>query len=175
MRLCSWSMEMNQFAPDSPAWLRRRSRIAVFGVLTVFLCCSSTAPSGCNTSNEGSIGPSAGEVIGAAVGIGAAIAIVTVVAVEHSRHTITGCAFSGPNGLLFKTSDSKVYAIEGDANGIKSGEKVKVRGSRANRKRDSNGNQVLVVEQVRKDYGPCPANIAQSSSGLPPTIVSRER
>lgn len=158
---------MNRFDPEGfarrIASIRCRSGIAAFAALAVFLCCGATSPTGCQNSNPGTIGPSAGEVIGAAVGVGAGIAVVTVLAVEHSRHTLTGCALAGPNGILLKTG-STLYAIQGDANGVKAGEKVKVHGSRARKTTDPSGNRVFVVEEVRKDYGPCQANIAQSSS-----------
>jgi len=152
----------------SPAWLGGRSGIAVFVALTGLLCTGSTAPTGCQpSSNPGTIGPSAGEVIGAAVGVGAAIAVVTVVAIEHGRHTLTGCVSTGPNGLLLRTSDAKIYAIQGLAEGIKPGDKIKFHGSRVKKTKDAGGNRVFVVEQVRKDYGPCPTEVAQASTPAP--------
>ena len=146
----------------SLAWLRRRGGITAFVALTALLCSGSTAPTSCQ-GNTGSVGPSAGEVIGAAVGVGGVIATVTFVAVEHSRHTLKGCIFAGSNGLLLKTSQSTVYAIEGDVKSIKAGEKVRFHGSRVKKTKDTSGNQVFLVQEVRKDYGPCQANLAQSS------------
>ncbi|HET6169872.1 MAG TPA: hypothetical protein VFE01_06810, partial [Terracidiphilus sp.] len=57
----------------------RRFGIAVFAGLAVLLCSGSTSPTGCQGSSLGNIGPSNGEVIGAAVGIGAVIAIAIIV------------------------------------------------------------------------------------------------
>lgn len=110
-------------------------------------------------------GPSGGQVAGAAVGVGAAIAIVTVVLINHGHHSLTGCAFNDPGGMKLKTNDSKVYAIDGDTSSIKAGDKVKVHGSRV--KKAKNADQMFNVDRVSKDYGPCHADVAISSSGTP--------
>lgn len=111
-------------------------------------------------------GPSGGQVAGAGIGVGAAVVIVAVVAVNHSHHTLTGCAFNGADGLKLKASDSRVYSIEGNAN-MKAGEKVKVHGSKVKKARDSGADQVFKVEKVSKDYGPCHVDVAASSSSTP--------
>ena len=142
----------------APSRVSGQIQIIAFAALTALLCSGSTSPATCQSS--GSIGPSEGEVVGAAVGVGAAIAVVTVVAVDHSHHTLKGCVFTGPNGLRLQTSDSKVYAIEGDAASIKAGDKVKFHGSKVKKTKDSSGDQVFKVEKVSKDYGPCQVNLA---------------
>lgn len=162
---------MPNVCPDSdlsgcsrpPRRIHRRVGITAFAVLTGILCSGWTSPTTCDTSS-GSIGPSKGEVIGAAVGIGATIAIVTVVAVNHSHHTLKGCVIAGPNGPRLKTSDAKIYSIEGDAAGIKVGDKVKFHGSRVGKTKDSDGNQTFKVEKISKDYGPCTVDLQRSSS-----------
>ncbi len=135
----------------------RRLGIAAFAILAVLLCSGSTAPVACNT---GSIGPSTGEVVGAAVGIGAVIAVAIIVPVEisHSHHTLTGCVFTAPNGLELRTSDSKTYALEGDAASMKVGDRVKLHGSKAKKTKDTTGDQVFRVEKLNKDYGSCPVS-----------------
>lgn len=105
--------------------------------------------------------------MGVAVGIGAAIAIVTLVAVNHSHHTLKGCVLAGPNGLRLKTSDTKIYSIEGDAAGIKVGDNVKVHGSKIKKAKDADGEQVFKVEKISKDYGPCKFGLAQAPSSTP--------
>jgi len=79
--------------------MNRRSGIACFVILGVLLTCGSTAPPACNEK----IGPSDGEVIGAVIGVAAAIVVGTVVLVEvsnKSHHTVKGCVTAGPDGLI---------------------------------------------------------------------------
>ena len=136
----------------------RRLGIAAFASLAVLFCSGSTAPAGCQ--GYGNIGPSSGEVVGAAVGIGAVIAVAIIVPLEisHSHHALNGCVVTGPNGLELRTSDSKTYALEGDAASIKVGDRVKLHGSKAKRTKDSTGDQVFRVEKLNRDYGPCPVS-----------------
>jgi hypothetical protein len=131
--------------------------IAALAALTALLCSGATSPTGCQSS--GTIGPSKGEVIGAAVGIVAVItvAIVVVVEVNHGHHVVTGCVVTGPDGLQLRTSDAKTYTLEGDAASIKVGDRVKFHGSKVKKTKDTAGNQVFKVEKIQKDYGPCPA------------------
>lgn len=150
-------------AATSPRRMNRRIGIAAFAVLTGILCSGSTAPTTCQSSG-GSIGPSEGEVIAAGVGVVAVIATVTVVAVNHSHHTLKGCVYSGPSGLRLKTSDSKIYSIEGDAASIKVGDRVKFHGSKVKKAKDADGDQVFKVENVSKDYGPCKVEMAQGAN-----------
>jgi hypothetical protein len=137
----------------------RRLGIAAFTVLAVLLCSGSTAPVAC-TGSTGSIGPSTGEVVGAAVGIGAVIAVAIIVPVEisHSHHSLTGCVVTGPSGIELRTSDSKTYALEGDAASIKVGDRVKLHGSKAKKTKDTTGDQVFRVEKLNRDYGSCPVS-----------------
>jgi hypothetical protein len=109
-------------------------------------------------------GPSGGEVVGAGVGVGAAIVVGAVVAVNHAHHTLKGCVFNGQSGLKLKTSDSKVFSIEAEGVNIKVGDTVKVHGSKVNKTKDANGDQIFKVDKVSRDYGSCSVD-AQSSSG----------
>ncbi len=139
----------------------RRLGITAFAGLTVLLCSGSTAPTQC----QGSFGPSTGEVVGAAVGIGAVIAVAIIVPVEISRshHIVTGCVMTGANGLELQTSEGKTYALEGDAASIKVGDKVKVHGSKIKKTKDSTGPGVFRVEKLNRDYGRCPVAPAAPS------------
>lgn len=142
--------------PPVPQPLSRAPRhvgVAAFAALSIFLCSGATYP-----SCSGSIGPSKGEVVGVAVGVGAVIAVVTVVAVNASHHSLTGCVVNGPNGLELQTSESKRYALEGDAASIRVGDRIKIHGSRVKKTKDQSGDQVYFVEKLKKDYGPCPAS-----------------
>ena len=103
----------------------------------------------------GQIGPSGGEVAGAAVGVGAVVTIGVVLAVNHSHHVVSGCVVSGPDGLKLQTSDSKIYALEGDTVNLKAGDRVKIRGSKVKKTKGVTGPDVFKVEKLNKDYGAC--------------------
>jgi hypothetical protein len=144
--------------------VNRRFGIAAFGGLAVLLCSGAAAPAGC--PGGGQIGPSEGEVVGAAVGIAAVITVGAVVLVEvnHSHHTLSGCVVTGPNGFELVTSESKRYQLEGDAASAKIGDRVKFHGSKVKKTRDSSGDQVFKVEKLNKDYGPCTVSPTRSAS-----------
>jgi hypothetical protein len=148
-------------SPTPPSPARRRFGIVAFAGLTVFLCSGATSPTSCPSGNIGG-GPSSGEVIGAAVGGVAVVLVGVVVAVELSKghHTLNGCVIAGPNGLELVTTDSKRYALQGDAASIKVGDRVKIHGSRIKKTKDTQGDQIYRVEKLNKDYGPCPAALA---------------
>jgi hypothetical protein len=101
------------------------------------------------------IGPSGGEVAGAAVGVVAVVSVVVAVAVSHSHHVKSGCVVAGPRGLELQTSDSKTYALEGDATNLKIGDRVKIHGSKIKKAKDATGPDVFKVEKLNKDYGAC--------------------
>jgi len=94
----------------------------------------------------------------AAVVVGTTVGVT--LAVQNHRHTLQGCVFSGPVGLELRTSDSKIYALEGNASTIKVGDRLKLHGSKLKNTKDSTGDQVFVVEKLSKDYGLCPVVVA---------------
>jgi len=106
-------------------------------------------------------------VVGVAVGAGAVIALVVVVAVNSGHHTVSGCVVSGPNGLELQTSESKRYALEGDAASIKVGDRVKIHGSRVKKTKDTTGDQVYRVEKLKKDCGACPVSMTAPCRSTP--------
>ena len=153
-------------APPKPSAAGIRPMgITAFAALTVLLCSGATSPTTCQSSG-GSIGPSNGEVAGAAIGIGAVIAVAIIVPIEvtKSHHQLTGCVVTASNGLELQTSDAKTYSLEGDAASIKVGDRVKIHGSKIKKTKDSTGPQVFKVEMLKRDYGPCPAAAAGSAS-----------
>ena len=103
----------------------------------------------------GHIGPSGGEVAGAAVGVVAVVSVVVAVAVNHSHHIKSGCVVSVPHGLELQTSDSKTYTLEGDAANLKVGDRVKIHGSKVKKAKGATGPDVFKVEKLNKDYGTC--------------------
>ena len=171
--LCFMEDDLNFFRRTSPATrvpshVNRKFGITAFAGLTVLLCSGATSPAGCPSSSS-PIGPSEGEVVGAAVGIGAAIAVVVVVLVEvnHSHHSLSGCVLSGPTGLELQTSDSKTYALAGDAASIRVGDRVKLKGSRVKKTRETTGDQIFRVASMKKDYGPCKVNATAVANSTP--------
>ena len=155
-------------ATRAPSHVNRKFGITAFAALAVLLCSGATSPTGC-PSSSGPIGPSEGEVVGAAVGIGAAIAVVVVVLVEvnHGHHSLSGCVLSGANGLELQTSDSKTYALAGDAASIRVGDRVKLKGSKVKKTKATTGDQIFRVASMNKDYGPCKANATAAANSTP--------
>lgn len=147
--------------------MRLRPVNATILALTLIICCGATSGS-CNTSND-SIGPSKGEVIGAAVGIGAVVAAAIIIPVEISKshHTLKGCIFSTPAGLELRTVDNKTYALSGTTAGLAPGSTLRVHGDRQKHDKNASGDQVFVVQKMQKNYGPCQA-LAQTAKPTTP-------
>jgi len=139
-----------------------RRGIICFLALSSFLLCGATSPTSCNSSQQ-QIGPSEGEVVGAAVGIVAVVVVGTVVLVEvnKSHHNLKGCVTAGPDGLTLHTEgNGKTYALTGVPANVKVGDVIKVHGSKSKGQKDSAGDQDFAVEEMSRDYGPCKALLA---------------
>lgn len=140
----------------------RRSGIISFAALSSLLLCGATSPSGCTSSPSGTIGPSKGEVYGAAAGIIAVALVGTVVLVEvhKSHHTIKGCVTTGPDGLeLRNEGNQKTYALTGVTANVKVGDVIKVHGDKVKNQKDSAGDQDFMVVKMSRDYGACKADL----------------
>jgi hypothetical protein len=143
---------------------RHAEAFSALTLLSVLLggCCQGGQP--CQ-----SIGPSTGEIVGIAVGIGAAgaIGVGTAVAVHNDHHNLKGCVSTGPDGLqLTKESDKKTYSLVGVTADIKPGEKVRLHGTKQKKQKGSPGNPQFLVDKVTKNLGPCEAvarSVAPSS------------
>lgn len=136
---------------------RRRRIIAV--TLVAALGCS-----GVTSCSKTQIGLSIAAIGVAVVGI----TVGVTYAVQSQHHTVQGCVFSDSGGLKLRTSDDKVYTLKGDDAGIKAGERVKFHGAKLKRaKGGKSGDQVFVIEKLKKDYGPCTA------SGAPAPLPAR--
>jgi hypothetical protein len=102
--------------------------------------------------------PSKSDIVVAAIGIvavTAAIGVGTFYAVRHN-HAISGCAASGPNGLeLQSKGDGTTYALVGELDGIKPGERVRVSGKK--QKQRAGAPRQFLVEKLARDYGACTA------------------
>jgi hypothetical protein len=140
----------------------QRLSLGVFTALAVVLSLGASPAANAQSGGGRIGGPSGGEVAGAAIGVGAGIAVVVAVVISHSHHVMSGCVLTGPNGLELQTGD-KTYALEGDSNGIKAGERVKVHGSKAKKTKGATGHEVFTVDSLKKDYGTCHVEHATSA------------
>jgi len=136
--------------PEAPFGVNRRQRIAASAVLIALVCCGATS---CTKT----------QVALSTTAIAAVIAGTTVgvtYAVKHHNHTLQGCVSSDADVLKLRTSEGKVYALQGATAGIKAGDTASVHGSKA--KKVKGAEPVFVVQKLNRDYGPCPANGASS-------------
>jgi hypothetical protein len=111
---------------------------------------------GANRQSSDSQIVSNGQIAGVAAGIagaGAAIGIGVFYAVHHG-HSLTGCTVSGSSGIeLLSEGDRATWALVGEVNDIKPGERIHVSGKKE--KKDSADKRQFLVEKVSKDFGPC--------------------
>jgi hypothetical protein len=124
-------------------------------LILLFLCtlCLTTT----KTASAGLVGASNGKTAGvliALVGAGVLIGVGVYFAVRHG-HSLKGCASSGSGGMqLLNEGDKQTYALAGDVDGIKAGNRVRVSG---NKKNSTGNSRQFVATKLSKDYGPCKA------------------
>jgi hypothetical protein len=141
-------------APEASSRASGRQRITAFALFVALACSGATS---CTKTQIGlSVAAIAAVVVGTTVGV--------TIAVQNSRHTLQGCVFSDANGLKLRTSDANVYTLEGETATIKVGDRFKLHGSKLKKTKGATGNQVFVVEKLKKDYGPCPVNAATAAT-----------
>lgn len=101
-------------------------------------------------------GPSEGQAIGilvTIVAIGAGIGI-GIYALAHRSPSITGCAASGPGGLVLEDeNDHHTFTLAGDTSDLKSGNRQRIIAKKT--KKDAAGNRSFVVRKLKRDFGPC--------------------
>jgi hypothetical protein len=120
-------------------------------VLLVCIFCFTTTKSASAGIAGASDGKTAGVVI-ALVGVGVLIGVGVYFAVRHG-HSLKGCASSVPGGIqLLNEGDQQTYALAGDVNGIKAGNRVRIWG---NKQKASGSGRQFVATKLSKDYGPC--------------------
>ena len=133
--------------------------------LGAFLLSGATAPQECNTPQQ-QIGPTKGEVIGAAVGVVAVITVGTVALVEvhNSHHTIKGCVLTGPGGLQVQDmNNTHIYNISGVTPDVKVGDVVRLHGNKQKQIKGDPG-QGFVIQKINKDYGACKVAAAPTTA-----------
>jgi hypothetical protein len=153
--------------------MQHRKGLVAFAALSTLLLSGASSPSGCTTNNNDQIGPSAGEVYGAAAGVAAVIVVGTVVLVEvhKSHHTVKGCVTSGPDGLqVHNERDQKVYALTGLTANVKIGDIVKLNGNKEKNQKDSAGDVDFMIQKMSRDYGPCSAMLAAPAATPGPAL-----
>lgn len=123
------------------------------GVLIVVLCVALSAPARANTSLK----TAATEIVIGIVVVAAAATVLVVVLIHKSRKTaITGCVSSGENGMnITDEKDRQIYALSGNTTGVKPGERLRLKGSKAKAK-GSDKRLVWEAEAITKDFGICP-------------------
>ena len=134
---------------------RRACLVRTSIVLTLGLVFLPPAFSQATSPSGGKIGASNGEIAGAFVGAGAAVAVIVIVIYHetHKHHTLTGCISSGTNGLtLANEKDNKVYTLSGDSGSLKVSERVAIRGKKL---KNSGITPTFRIEKLEKDYGAC--------------------
>ena len=124
------------------------------GVLIVVLSLAIALPV---QAQSGHIGPSTGTIVGAIVGVAAALVVVTVIVIHSSskNRAISGCVDSTENGLrVANEKDKKIYGLSGNTAGIKPGNRVKLHGKKV-KSNDANKPPIWEVRDVAKDFGAC--------------------
>jgi hypothetical protein len=129
-------------------------------LIILFICvfCLTTT----KTAGAGIVGASDGKTAGviiALVGVGALIGVGVYFAVHHG-HSLKGCASPGPAGMQsLNERDQQTYALAGDVDGIKAGNRVRVSG---NKNKAAGNSRQFVATKLSKDYGPCKIQPATS-------------
>lgn len=88
-------------------------------------------------------------VIAAVVVIGAAAGFGIHYAIRHGQ-SLKGCVGNSASGLDLATGDGTPWALTGDTQGIKAGERVRINGNRV-----KGGSRAFAVTKLSKDYGAC--------------------
>src|SRR5664279_893945 len=123
-------------------------------VIVCALALSTTAPATAQSGSQIGISKSQATWIIVGIGaIGAGIGVGVYYAVHHN-HSLTGCAVSGANGLEIQNKgDQQTYALVGQVDAIKPGERIRVSGKRA--RKTAGPVPQFLVERLSKGFGPC--------------------
>jgi hypothetical protein len=142
----------------------RRKGIVSTIALTSFLFCGMTAPQQCSQPKNNGHGVAIAVAAVAVVAVGT----VVLVAVHESHHNLKGCVYNDNDGLHLQEGDAtKKYLLSGATTHIKPGDVVRVHGSKVKKEKGSTDDQMFVVQELKKDYGLCPAQPAPAPVGQP--------
>jgi len=160
--------------------MSKRPTHALVIALSLLICCGQNGSSaGCTPPQPVHVGPSGGEIAAVAIGVGAAATAVILVSVNHAHHNLKGCLFNTPDGVHLRTDELKDYSLAGSTNNLAVGNKVHLKGDREKRQKGAS-EQVFLVKELKKNYGPCsvlaasvPSPGVPASSPKPSSMQSR--
>jgi hypothetical protein len=152
-----------------------RARLRLLSFILIAVSLLFTAQSSQAQLDLSGIGPSKGQVIGAAVGAIAVVTIVGVViyfAVRQPR--VTGCVAAGPDGsmtLQGSGSSDPLYLLQNAPPTLQTGQRVKVFGKKT---KDANKARVFTIARVDKVYGACTPTAVPAHAMLdaPPEVLA---
>ena len=119
-------------------------------VLAVVMLMAVLSRSASAQTGLGHIGPTAGEVVGAAVGVAAVTTLVLYLTLHKTY--ITGRTQSVEGGSSLTDHDGLSYFLVDEGSGLKAGKRVKLQGKK---RKDKQGKLSFRVSKIKKDYGPC--------------------
>jgi len=122
------------------------------GVLIVVLCVALATPAKASTDLQAN---SRNIVIGI-VAVAAGIVVITILAIHYSKkQTITGCVSSAGSGLtLTDEKDRQAYALSGNTEGVKPGDRMKLQGKKL-KAAGTSETPVWETTGIKKDLGMC--------------------
>jgi hypothetical protein len=132
----------------------RATRLLRGILLTLLLSTPAFAQYGGGGMGSGSAAPTYGSGKAIAIGAGAAAAGAGVLYLTlHHRGSLTGCVQNGDDGLsLVDEKKHQTYSLLPGSIGLKSGERVELRGKKS---KDGKGAQTFQVNRVIKNLGAC--------------------
>jgi hypothetical protein len=148
--------------------MSKRPTLSLTIALALLFCCGANTTT-CNPPPPTNTGPNVAAI---AVGVvaGAAATAVILVSVNHAHHNLKGCVFSTPNGLQLRTEDLKDYTLTGSTTNLAVGNSVRLHGDRQKHDKTAPGEQIFLVKELKKNYGPCTVLAASiPSPGVPVT------
>jgi hypothetical protein len=146
--------------------MSKRPTHALVIALSFLVCCGQNGSSaGCNPPPAPPPGPNVAAIAGG-IAAGAAATAVILISVDHAHHNLKGCVFESPGGLQLRTEDKKDYELTGSTKNLAVGNRVHLKGDR--QKHDKGTEQIFLVKELKKSYGPCSVlNASAPSTGAP--------
>jgi hypothetical protein len=122
------------------------------GVLIGVLCLMLAAPANASTDLQSN----ARNIIVGVVAAAAAVVVITILAIHYSKkQTITGCVSSAGSGMtVTDEKDKLVYALSGNTEGVKPGDRMKLQGKKL-KAAGTSETPVWETTGIKKDLGMC--------------------
>lgn len=123
----------------------------IHGLGTAIVCVSLIA--GSARANGDSLQTTGEEILAGIAATGIGIGVVIGLSI-HASHGLEGCTVAGPGAIeLRQTNDKQTWVLLGDTASLKPGQHVRVSGKR--RGKNDAGMRNFIVENVKKNLGPC--------------------